>query len=367
MGRVEQGKGQLQACRWGAGGSKKPLEGPHAKLPCGQLPVCARPLPAMAGSIAHIKAPIAAEMELFERKFQEAMKSPVPLLDKITHFIVKRKGKQMRPMFVFFSANLCGGVTEKTYRAAALVELLHTATLVHDDVVDDAYERRGMFSLNALWKNKIAVLVGDYLLSKGLLLSIENDDFQLLKLVSTAVRRMSEGEMLQLEKARRLDITEEIYFEIIERKTASLLASCCACGAESAGAPPELIERLRQLGETIGIAFQIKDDLFDIGEEDTGKPRGTDIKERKMDPAPHPRLKRGAHLAAQAHHQPHQKPCGAPQHCRFSHGVHPRAGRHPLCRSRHAHPPRPRVGVVGHVSGVAQPQQLRRISALHHR
>lgn len=211
------------------------------------------------------------------------MKSSVPLLDRITHYIVKRKGKQMRPMFVFLSAGLCGGIQDSTHRAATLIELLHTATLVHDDVVDDSNERRGFFSLNALWKNKIAVLVGDYLLSKGLLLSVNNNDHDLLRIVSEAVRVMSEGELLQIEKARRLDISEEIYFEIIRQKTASLIASCCAAGACSAGASTALIEKMHRFGEDIGIAFQIKDDLFDYGEDGIiGKPTGIDIKESKM-------------------------------------------------------------------------------------
>lgn len=229
-----------------------------------------------------IRKPIAAELDAFEKKFKMAMKSSTPLLDRITHYIVKRKGKQIRPMFVFFSANICGGFTESTYRGATLVELLHTATLVHDDVVDDAYQRRGFFSINALWKNKIAVLVGDYLLAKGLLLSVNNQDYRLLQIVSEAVQQMSEGELLQIEKARRLDINEEVYFEVIRKKTASLIASCCACGAASAGADEASIERMRLFGEKIGIAFQIKDDLFDFGTDDVGKPLGIDIKEKKM-------------------------------------------------------------------------------------
>ncbi len=233
-------------------------------------------------SLDEIKKPIAAELDIFEEKFKASMKSSVPLLDRITHYIVKSKGKQIRPMFVFFSASLCGGITEATYRGAALVELLHTATLVHDDVVDNSYERRGYFSINALWKNKIAVLVGDFLLSKGLLLSINNDDFDLLKIVSEAVRQMSEGELLQVEKARRLDIDEGIYYEVIRQKTASLIASCCACGAASAGADAATIEQMRLFGEKVGIAFQIKDDLFDFGTDDIGKPLGIDIKEKKI-------------------------------------------------------------------------------------
>jgi octaprenyl-diphosphate synthase len=221
-------------------------------------------------------------MELFEDKFKQSMKSSVPLLDKITHYIVKRKGKQLRPMFVFLSAKLCGDIAESSYRAASLIELLHTATLVHDDVVDDSNMRRGFFSVNALWKNKIAVLVGDYLLSRGLLLSVQNDEFQLLKIVSDAVREMSEGELLQIEKARRLDISEEIYFNIIRQKTASLIASCCAAGAQSVKADSVTIEKMRMFGELTGIAFQLKDDLFDYGSGDIGKPTGIDIKEQKM-------------------------------------------------------------------------------------
>src|SRR5215475_11827992 len=203
-------------------------------------------------SLEQIKTPIARVMDEFEHKFRESMRSSVPLLDRITHYIVKRKGKQMRPMFVFFSAGLCGGISDTSYRAATLIELLHTATLVHDDVVDDSNERRGFFSINALWKNKIAVLVGDYLLSKGLLLSVQHDDYNLLKIVSTAVRVMSEGELLQIEKARRLDIKEEIYFDIIRQKTASLIASCCACGAASSGASQEVTNKMHRFGENIG-------------------------------------------------------------------------------------------------------------------
>jgi len=233
-------------------------------------------------SLDEIKKPIAAELDTFEGKFKASMQSSVPLLDRITHYIVKRKGKQIRPMFVFFSASLCGGITEATYRGAALVELLHTASLVHDDVVDNSYERRGFFSINALWKNKIAVLVGDFLLSKGLLLSINNGDFELLKIVSEAVKQMSEGELLQIEKARRLDIDEKIYYEVIRQKTASLIASCCACGAASAGADLETVEKMRLFGEKVGIAFQIKDDLFDFGTDAIGKPLGIDIKEKKI-------------------------------------------------------------------------------------
>ena len=233
-------------------------------------------------SLDEIKKPIAEELDTFEGKFKASMQSSVPLLDRITHYIVKRKGKQIRPMFVFFSASLCGGITEATHRGAALVELLHTATLVHDDVVDNSYQRRGFFSINALWKNKIAVLVGDFLLSKGLLLSINNGDFGLLKIVSEAVKQMSEGELLQIEKARRLDIDEKIYYDVIRQKTASLIASCCACGASSAGADAETVEKMRLFGEMVGIAFQIKDDLFDFGTDAIGKPLGIDIKEKKI-------------------------------------------------------------------------------------
>jgi octaprenyl-diphosphate synthase len=232
--------------------------------------------------INQIKKPIAADIEVFEEKFKASMHSDAPLLDRITHYIVKRKGKQIRPMFVFFAAKLCGGIIESTHRGAALVELLHTATLVHDDVVDNAYERRGFFSINALWKNKIAVLVGDYLLAKGLLLSVNNNEFRLLQIVSEAVKQMSEGELLQIEKVRRMDIGEELYFDVIRQKTASLIASCCACGAASAGADEETVEKMRLFGEKVGIAFQIKDDTFDFGTDDVGKPLGIDIKEKKV-------------------------------------------------------------------------------------
>ena len=236
----------------------------------------------MLGRLHEIKKPIDTELRIFEERFRASMKSAVPLLDRITNYIIKRKGKQIRPMFVFFSASLCGGITEATYRGATLVELLHTATLVHDDVVDNSFERRGFFSINALWKNKIAVLIGDFLLSKGLLLSVKNKDFDLLKIVSEAVEQMSEGELLQIEKARGLDIDEKIYFDVIRQKTASLIASCCACGATSAGADDATVEKMRQFGEKIGIAFQIKDDVFDFGTDDVGKPLGIDIKEKKI-------------------------------------------------------------------------------------
>lgn len=231
-----------------------------------------------------IKEPIAYEMELFEKKFQLAMSSKVALLNRITHYIVNRKGKQMRPMFVFLTAKMISGgtVNDRTYRGASVIELIHTATLVHDDVVDDSNKRRGFFSINALWKNKIAVLVGDFLLSKGLLLSIDNNDFDLLKIISVAVREMSEGELLQIEKARRLDIVEDVYYEIIRKKTATLIASCCALGAKSVSEDSALVEKMRLFGELIGMAFQIKDDLFDYTDDAIGKPTGIDIKEQKM-------------------------------------------------------------------------------------
>lgn len=224
-------------------------------------------------------------MELFEKKFHESMSSKVALLNRITYYIVNRKGKQMRPMFVFLTAKMVSGgtVNERTYRGASVIELIHTATLVHDDVVDDSNRRRGFFSINALWKNKIAVLVGDYLLSKGLLLSIDNNDFDLLKIISVAVREMSEGELLQIEKARRLDITEDIYYEIIRQKTATLIAACCSLGACAVKPEDtEVVERMRKFGELIGMAFQIKDDLFDYTDDAIGKPTGIDIKEQKM-------------------------------------------------------------------------------------
>lgn len=236
----------------------------------------------MSLRLEDIKSPIAREMQEFEPKFRASMKTRVLLLDTIMSYIVKRKGKQMRPMFVFLSAGACGGISDATFRGAALIELLHTATLVHDDVVDEANYRRGFFSVNALWKNKVAVLVGDFLLSRGLLLSIENNDFHLLRIVTNAVREMSEGELLQIEKARKLDIDEDVYYDIIRQKTASLIASCCAVGASSAGASAELVEKMRTFGEKIGMAFQIKDDLFDYGEIEIGKPLGIDIREKKM-------------------------------------------------------------------------------------
>lgn len=233
---------------------------------------------------SQIKQPILKEMELFEKKFYESMTSQVALLNRITYYIVNRKGKQMRPMFVFLTAKMISGgsVNERTYRGASVIELIHTATLVHDDVVDDSNRRRGFFSINALWKNKIAVLVGDYLLSKGLLLSIDNGDFDLLQIISVAVREMSEGELLQIEKARRLDITEEVYYEIIRKKTATLIAACCALGAKSVSEDAIEVENMRKFGELIGMAFQIKDDLFDYTDDAIGKPTGIDIKEQKM-------------------------------------------------------------------------------------
>jgi octaprenyl-diphosphate synthase len=225
---------------------------------------------------------ISAELKEFEVQFRQAVKSNVSLLDKIMQYIVKRKGKQLRPMFVLLSAKLGGDINASTYRAASLVELLHTATLVHDDVVDESLERRGFFSINALWKNKIAVLVGDYLLSKGLLLSLNNNDFKILQLLSTAVKLMSEGELLQIEKARNLNLKESVYFEIITNKTASLVASSCAAGASTTFGDEESIEKMRVFGEKVGIAFQIKDDLFDYGNANVGKPTGNDIKEKKL-------------------------------------------------------------------------------------
>jgi octaprenyl-diphosphate synthase len=236
----------------------------------------------MASSIADIKKPLENELDRFEREFRSSMKTKVPLLDTIMTYIVKRKGKQIRPLFVLYSASLFGEVNERTYRGASLVELLHTATLVHDDVVDESYMRRGMFSINALWKNKIAVLVGDFLLAKGLLLSVEHKDFDLLEIVSNSVKEMSEGELLQLEKARFMNHTEDIYFDIIRKKTASLIASCCQIGAASTTSDNKAIEKMRLFGECIGLAFQIRDDLFDFGENKSGKPAGLDIKEKKL-------------------------------------------------------------------------------------
>lgn len=233
-------------------------------------------------TIQHIMNPVTFEMQEFEVRFRQSMQSNVPMLDKVTHYIIRRKGKQMRPLFIFLTAKMLGNVSDKTYDAATLVELLHTATLVHDDVVDDANERRGFFSVNALWKNKIAVLVGDYMLSKVLLLSIEKDNPHLLEVVARAVKEMSEGELLQIEKARRLDITEEVYFSVIRQKTASLIATCCEAAALSVNRLDQAAN-MRNFGELIGIAFQLKDDIFDYGEPgNIGKPTGLDIRERKM-------------------------------------------------------------------------------------
>ena len=235
-------------------------------------------------AVEKFKKPILIEMEEFENKFRLSMKSHVALLNRITYYIVNRKGKQMRPMFVFLVAKMFdkNKFGDKCYRAASVIELIHTATLVHDDVVDESYFRRGFFSINSIWKNKIAVLVGDYLLSKGLLLCIENNDFDLLKIISSAVKEMSEGELLQIEKAKKLDINVDTYFKIIRKKTASLISSCCALGASSVNATEDEIRLISEFGELIGIAFQIKDDLFDYGNNNIGKPVGIDIKEKKM-------------------------------------------------------------------------------------
>ena len=236
----------------------------------------------MIMSLSEIKKPIEEELKVFERHFREAMRSKVGLLDKITYYIVKRKGKQIRPIFVLLSAKLCGETTSATYTAASLVELLHTATLVHDDVVDDSFQRRGFFSINALWKNKVAVLVGDYLLSRGLLLALDNGEHRLLSIVARAVKELAEGELLQMEKTRRLDIEELVYYDIIRQKTASLIASACAAGACTTARDDAVIDKMWLFGEKIGMAFQIRDDLFDFGDDDIGKPRGIDIKEKKM-------------------------------------------------------------------------------------
>ena len=236
----------------------------------------------MALRLEDIKAPIAREMDDFEQKFRSSMKTKVLLLDKIMNYIVKRKGKQMRPMFVFLSAGACGQINESTYRGASLIELVHTASLVHDDVVDNSNYRRGFFSVNALWKNKIAVLVGDFLLTRGLFLALEHKDYDLLSICTDAVKEMSEGELLQMEKARNLDISEEVYYEIIRQKTASLIASCCAAGASSVKSSSDVVEKMKLFGQNVGMAFQIKDDLFDYGEDEIGKPLGIDIKEKKM-------------------------------------------------------------------------------------
>ena len=236
----------------------------------------------MGKTLAVIKKPIEEELKVFEVRFRELMSSQVPLLDKITYYIVKRKGKQVRPMFVFLSAKLFGEINDRTHVAASMIELLHTASLVHDDVVDDSYERRGFFSINALWKNKIAVLVGDYLMSQGLSLALENNVHRLLYIISQSMKALAEGELLQIEKARRLDIEEDVYFEIIKGKTASLIAAACSAGTASVTDDEEQIEKIRLFGEKIGIAFQIRDDLFDFGTADIGKPLGIDIKEKKL-------------------------------------------------------------------------------------
>jgi len=237
----------------------------------------------VANTVEEIKRPINEEMKLFEQKFYESMQSKVPLLDKVTRFIVTTKGKQMRPMFVFLCAKLTGEVNEKTYRGASMIELIHTATLVHDDVVDESFKRRNFFSINALWKNKIAVLVGDFLLSKAVLLSTDHKDYDLLSVISRTIREMSEGELLQLEKARKLDITEDVYYEIIRQKTATLIAACCEIGAVSNGVDDNLAKKMMDFGTYTGMAFQIKDDLFDyLSSNVIGKPVGIDIKEQKM-------------------------------------------------------------------------------------
>ena len=233
-------------------------------------------------SIAAVNQSIKTELAEFEHRFRDVMRTKVPLLDTIMYYIVQRKGKQVRPMFVFLCAKICGTVNDASYHAASMIELLHTGTLVHDDVVDDSLERRSFFSINALWKNKVAVLVGDYLFSRGLLLAVDNNQFELLRIMSRAIKDMSEGELLQIEKARRLDISEAVYYDIIQKKTASLISAACAAGASSTTDNAETIEKMRLFGEKIGIAFQIKDDLFDLGDDDIGKPLGIDIKEKKM-------------------------------------------------------------------------------------
>ena len=236
----------------------------------------------MGDALDRIKAPINAELAAFERRFRETLRSPVALMDRVTYYIVKRKGKQVRPMFVFLAARACGATTDATYVAASLIEILHTASLVHDDVVDESIERRGFLSINALWKNKIAVLVGDYFLSKGLLVALQHRQYRILEITSTAVQALAEGELLQIEKARRLDIDESVYYEVVRQKTASLIAAACQAGAASVTTDEATLELMHDFGERIGIAFQIKDDLFDFGTDDIGKPRGIDIKEKKM-------------------------------------------------------------------------------------
>ncbi len=236
----------------------------------------------MVKSLDTIKRPIEKELVIFEKRFRESMQSDVPLLEKITYYIVQRKGKQMRPMFVLLTSKILGEITDATYTAASFIELIHTASLVHDDVVDDSYERRGFFSINALWKNKIAVIVGDYFLAQGVLLTLKEQQFKLLEIISNTLKELAEGELLQIEKARRLDIKEDVYYEIIRKKTASLIASACAVGATSVIDDKDIVDRMRLFGEKIGMAFQIKDDLFDFGVDDVGKPLGIDIKEKKM-------------------------------------------------------------------------------------
>lgn len=236
----------------------------------------------MSLSLKEIKIPVEEDLKKFDKHFRQAMKSNVALLDTITYYIVQRKGKQIRPLFVFLCAKLFGNINNSSHDAAAFIEILHTASLVHDDVVDESHKRRGFFSINALWKNKVAVLVGDFLYAKGFLMALENNQFQLIKIVSNAIKEMSEGEVLQIDKARRLDIDEKVYYEIIRQKTASLIAAACSAGASTTTQDNEIIEKMRLFGETIGIAFQIKDDLFDYGEQDIGKPTGIDIKEKKM-------------------------------------------------------------------------------------
>ena len=236
----------------------------------------------MPRTLDDIKRPIAGELDAFESRFRETLRSPVALMDRITYYIVRRKGKQMRPMFVFLSAKACGKINDNSYVAASLIEILHTASLVHDDVVDESYERRGFFSINALWKNKIAVLVGDYFLSKGLLIALKHKQYRILEITSNAVQALSEGELLQIEKARRLDIDEEVYFEVIRQKTASLIAAACEAGAASTTTDEATLQLMHDFGEKIGIAFQIRDDLFDFGTDKVGKPLGIDIKEKKM-------------------------------------------------------------------------------------
>ncbi len=236
----------------------------------------------MSLSLKEIKRPVEEELQKFDKHFRQSMKSNVALLDTITYYIVQRKGKQVRPLFVFLCARLFGKINDSSHNAAAFIEILHTATLVHDDVVDESNKRRGFFSINALWKNKVAVLVGDFLYAKGFLLSIENEEFELLRIVSQAIKEMIEGELTQIDKTRKLDIDEEVYYDIIRQKTAYLIAAACSAGASTTTNDRDVIEKMRLFGETIGIAFQIKDDLFDYGEEDIGKPTGIDIKEKKM-------------------------------------------------------------------------------------